>query len=101
MSYKRCGREFKDKAHYKRLHSDFCFDKSYKIGSFYKYLDDHLKPNKTDNTLYTDGPYTKSDKNICQQWAEFKPQTPKNCTCGIDSIGGGKHSDYCEKGEKV
>lgn len=25
---------------------------------------------------------------------------PNKCTCGIDSIGGGKHSDWCDKHEK-
>lgn len=26
---------------------------------------------------------------------------PNKCTCGIDSIGGGKHSDWCDKKEEA
>jgi hypothetical protein len=55
------------------------------------------------------------------QWNGFSPYSPDSplppgesneffgitmnnifakCTCGVDSIGGGKHSDWCEKHEK-
>jgi len=31
---------------------------------------------------------------------EAKPEQNLTCTCGVDSIGYGKHSDWCDKGEE-